>query len=113
MGFEVCIQIEKPVIRRPVREAGPERVGTSIHPVLPLSENIDISIYPKPVRSVLACMCGGNARFERVMGPGRRGYPVVRRERLVCPDCGRATPWEPASPNGEHRQQLVYDWDCR
>lgn len=60
--------------------------------------------------SPLACSCGGTAKFERVMGLDRKSRNVVRRARLVCPACGAATGWEPASHNGEHRQELVSLW---
>lgn len=61
----------------------------------------------------LACSCGAKAAFECETGPDRKGRRVVRRERLVCPGCGAATGWEPASPNGEHRQDLVYHWTAQ
>lgn len=67
----------------------------------------------KTQTSPLACSCGGTAKFERVMGHDRKGRLVVRRERLVCPACGAATGWEPASPNGEHRQDLLYYWTAQ
>ena len=62
----------------------------------------------KTQTSALACACGATAKFEREMGIDRKGRRVVRSERIVCPVCGAATGWEPASPNGEHRQDLVY-----
>jgi hypothetical protein len=53
----------------------------------------------------LACACGAQARWDR--RPTRAWY----RERIKYPECGLATVFSYAGPNGEHRPELLGLWD--